>query len=196
MKKNNIAGELTMRRLASVLLLSACISGPAMAQSMTIDLSKMPPEVSAAVLKAQQDAKGGIKPPSSIEEAEKYADFGKHVAEAISATAKGLSIEVNDFVKTPVGTWAFVFVFWYFLGHKIWAIFGGVVFWIALNSMLWKSYRHFLMEHQVLKSTNGTEKVYEYQSYDFKSRDAKTGCAWAHTFLFVLVNLSCMLIIF
>lgn len=179
-----------------IALLATVLVGPAMAQSMNIDLTKLPPDVAAAVVKAEQERKAGIQVPTTAEEAEKYATVGKHVAEAISATAKGLSIEANEFVKTPVGWWTFIFVFWYFLGAKLWHIVGGIMFWIVSSSMLWNSMKHFFMQRKVLVAENGKEKKYEYKTYTFRSDEAKTVSAMVHFVTFVAVTITSLLLVF
>lgn len=187
-----------MRKLTATLLVSACLIGPAMSQRLDIDLSKLPPDVAASVLKAEQERKdkSGMKMPASAEEAEKYAQIGEHVAKAVAATAKGLSMEVNDFVKTPVGWWVGIFVFWYFLGAKLWGIVGGILFWIVSNTMLWKAYKSMFIGRPVLTRTEGSTKIYENRSYKFESPDAKGGIGIALIVMFVAANIASLLIIF
>ncbi len=185
-----------MKTVRMVLLGSVCLTGSAIAQEMRIDLGKLPPEVAASLLKAEQDRKGGVQLPTTIDQAEQYARVGEQVAKAVSATAKGLSIEVNEFVKTPVGWWTFIFVFWYFLGAKLWHIVGGILFWSASNIMLWKSAKQFLMQRRVVVTENGKEKTYAYKTYEFKSSDAKTFLGVAHVIAFGVITIVTAVMIF
>jgi len=193
-----------MKTFRVALLASVCFVGTAMAQEMKIDLGKLPPEVAAQLLKAEQDRKASEKEkgtvplavPTTVEQAAEYAKFGDQIAKGVAATAKGLSIEANEFVKTPVGWWTFIFIFWYFLGAKLWHIVGGILFWIASTAMIWKSLRTFHMPRKVLVSENGKEKKYEYQVFNFKSQDAKTASAVMHFITFAVATLVSLILVF
>ncbi len=182
-----------MKTLRLVLLTSVCLVGSAMAQSMNIDLGKLPPEVAASVLKAEQERKGGVQLPTTAEEAEKYAKVGEQVAKAVSATAKGLSIEVNEFVKTPVGWWTFIFVFWYFLGAKLWHIVGGTLFFAITSIIAWKSFKTFFITQHVISEKNGEKK---YGPYEFNSGDAKVMSAIAHIAIAAAITITSLVLIF
>jgi len=185
-----------MKTLRVVLLASACFTNPALAQSMSVDLSKLPPDVAAALIKAEQERKGGIKAPTTAEELAQYAKIGEQVGAAVAATAKSLSVEVNEFVKTPVGWWTFIFIFWYFLGAKLWHIVGGILFWSASSLMIWKSLKYFHIPRRVLVSTNGKEKKYEYQSFKWNSDEAKTLSAIAHLIIFTAITVTSLILVF
>jgi len=182
-----------MKTVRIALLGSVCLVGSAMAQEMRIDLGKLPPEVAASLLKAEQDRKGGVQLPTTIEQAEQYAKIGEHVASAVAATAKGLSIEVNEFVKTPVGWWTFIFVFWYFLGAKLWHIVGGILFWSIGTIVTWKSFKTFFITRHLISERNGEKK---YGSYEFNSSDAKAMSAVTHTVIFAAITITSLILIF
>lgn len=185
-----------MKTVRAVLLATVCLISPANAQNMNIDLTKMPPDVAAAIVKAEQERKTNIKVPSTIDEAKKYAEIGEQVGTAIAATAKALSVEVNDFVKTPVGWWAFIFVFWYFLGAKLWHIVGGIIFWTIFTFMIWKSLKYFHIPRRVLVAVNGKEKRYEYQDFKWKSNEAKALSATVHASFFVVFTIVSLFLVF
>lgn len=177
-----------MKKLIGAVVLCALVGG-AQAQEMKVDLSKLPPEVSAKILESQQ-------PTVSVSRAKEWADVGENLARAVGATARVLSIEANEFVKTPVGWWAFAFIFWYFLGAKIWSIVGGLLMWCVLGSMIWRSFSIFHRPRQVLVSReNGVEKWAE-KSYDFCSGDAKMGSALLHLVVFAILSVASMVIVF
>jgi hypothetical protein len=187
-----------MKTVRIALLASVCLAGQAIAQEMRLDLSKLPPEVAAQVIKAEQERKAGsgsVPLPTTVEQAEQYAKIGEQVSRAVATTAKGLSIEVNEFVKTPVGWWVSVFMLWYFLGAKLWHIVGGILFWIASTTMLWKSAKQFLMERRVLVSDNGKEKTYTYKTYEFRSNEAKGFVGFAHILMFAIVSIATIILV-
>ena len=176
----------------------------ASAQQMTVDLSKLPPDVSATLLKAQQAIAQQEKAATAtvvqniptVTQAEQWSNVGQNLANAIGAVAKTLSIEVNDFVKTPVGWWAFAFIFWYFLGNTFWHIIGGCLVWLTLGVVVWHSFRIFHIPTKRLVSEENKIKKYEYVKYEFKSDDARTMSACVHVGAFVLVSIAMLIIIF
>lgn len=198
---------------AAIGMIALITAGAVRAQNVNIDLGKLDAATAARVLDAKKSADEKILAASKAAEALKdasparakeWADIGESLAKAVAATAKALSIEVNEFVKTPVGWWAMVFIFWYLLGHKLWAIVGGTFMWMTLMYLLWKSYRRFFFTTQVLVKQNadGT-KVYEQRGYDWHkdragntSGDARGLAAFMHLTAFTVATLVCMFIIF
>lgn len=190
-------------RIVVVALFAAfvAVGGVAHAQQINIDLSKIDSNLAAKIIEAQQQIQKAKEkaevPKVTVSQAKEWADVGKNLAEAVGATAKALSIEVNDFVKTPVGWWAFAFIFWYFLGAKLWAIFGGIVVWIVLGSVIWHSFRIFHIPQKKLVSEDTAKiKKYEYIKYGFNSNEARTTSACAHAIAFVLLSIVMLVIIF
>ncbi len=190
-------------RTAVVALFAAfmVVGGVAHAQQVNIDLSKIDSNLAAKIIEAQQQIQKAKEkaevPKVTVSQAKEWADVGKNLAEAVGATAKALSIEVNDFVKTPVGWWAFAFIFWYFLGAKLWAIFGGTVAWIVLGSIIWHSFRIFHIPQKKLVSEDDAKvKKYQYVKYDFKSDEARTTSACFHVGAFVVLSIAMLIVIF
>ncbi|MDP2593996.1 MAG: hypothetical protein Q8P36_01505 [bacterium] len=177
---------------------ASMLVGAAHAQSINVDLSKLPSEVASGLLRAQKainEEKEKVAV-STVSQAKEWANVGKDLAEAVGATAKALSIEVNDFVKTPVGWWAFVFLFWYFLGAKLWAIIGGTLVWIILGCVIWHSFRIFHIPQRKLVSEEGKVRRYEYIKYAFVSGDARAWSAVVHVASFVGLSIIMLVIIF
>lgn len=142
--------------LAAVLSVSIALCAvQASALQTNVDLDKMDPSLAAEVLKSQRKEEN---PVVTVQKAKEWAGIGEDVAKAIGATAKGLSMEVNEFMKTPVGKWTFVLIFWYVLGHKLWMIAGGMAIWIVLGSLTWKSFKKFHMPQGVVTTKNESGK--------------------------------------
>jgi len=185
---------------ATLFSVSMCMAN-ANAQQITIDLGKLDSKLAARVIEAQQNIKKAEEkiavPKVTVSQAKEWADVGQNLATAVGATAKALSVEVNDFVKTPVGWWAFAFIFWYFLGANIWAIVGGTITWIALGSVIWHSFRIFhIPQRKLVFEGEGKVKKYDYVKYAFASNDARTLSAIAHTVMFVVLSIVMLVIIF
>ncbi len=166
------------------------------AQSVTIDLKNIDPKLATEILKAQKDSTQKNVVPTTPAQAKEWATIGEEVAKAIAATAKALSIEVNEFVKTPVGKWTLFFIFWFLLGKKLWMIVGGTIAWIALGALIWKSFNHFHLPQKKLVEEKGDTKKYEYVKFDFNSKDARTVSAIVHVGIFCATSIVMMIIIF
>ena len=177
-----------------VALLCLFIMSKAQAQEITVDLKKIDPNLAAKILDAQKKS-SDPKPAFTPDEAQKWSEIGESVAKAIAATAKGLSIEVNDFINTPVGKWSLFFVFWYLIGYKLWIIVGGILIWITLGSIILHSFKVFHIPRKKLVSETksadgkGWERTYEYVPFKFVSNEAKVGSVWAHALSFGVLSL-------
>lgn len=113
------------------------------AATQNIDLTKLSPDVAKALVEDLQKKKKDLVPAVTPNDARDWAGVGKEIALAISETAKALSIEVNQFVQTPVGWWAMFFLFWSLLGAKLVKITIGSTFFIIGAIVWWKSLKHF-----------------------------------------------------
>jgi len=182
-----------------VLGFSLALASAASAQHINIDLGKLDSQTAASVLDAKKQAdKESI---AAIPKAMEWAETGTAVATALSATAKALSVEVNEFVKTPVGKWAMIFLFWYLLGHKIWAIVGGTLVWVTLMTLIVKSYRRMFITRRILVSETGVgiNRVRTYAEsapYKFTSAESRGGAIGLHVGLGITTTLLCMGIVF
>lgn len=180
--------------LAGALLVFALSSG-SWAQTVSVDLSKVDSGLAAKILQAQKKAEPP-KPTITVENAERLANVGENIAKAIAATAKALSVEVNEFVKTPVGVVTMALLVWHFVGGSLWATFGGCAIWLILGLVIWRSYSIFHIPHKQLVRENGAEKTYEYVSYDFKDETAKVTSWWVHFIVFVVLSITMLAIVF
>jgi hypothetical protein len=191
-----------MKNLSIAIFLIAFSIIGAQAQEMKVDLGKLPPAVAAELLTAQQAitkrTETTVVP--TVDQAKQWSDIGTNLATAVGATAHALSMEANDFVKTPVGWWAFAFIFWYFLGHGLWHIIGGLIVWVVLGSVIWRSFRIFHIPNRKVATISGTPtdhvKTFEYIKYKFESNDARAVSAIAHVAAFVGLGFIMLLIVF
>ena len=121
----------------------------AFAQITTVDLSKIDPEVAAQVLREIQKTREPEKPLVTASEAKEWAEVGAQIASGIAATAKGLSLEANEFIKTPVGKLTFFLIAWHFFGAQLWSIVGGIIIWVVLSTIILWSFRKFHLPRTV-----------------------------------------------
>lgn len=181
-----------MARLFFIITVMALLTSTAVAQQVTVDLKKIDSTLAGQILEAQK--KADIAAPTAIaDQAKQWADIGTAVGTGIAATAKSLSVEINDFVKTPVGKWAFFFLFWYIIGHKIWTILAGTIIWIVLGRIIWHSFTIFHRPKPIgLDDGHGGKKV-DLVTYKFNSNEARATSAFFHVSAFIL--LSCIMIV-
>jgi|ERR1035437_3324299 hypothetical protein len=189
-----------MKKLSIAIFLIAFSIIGAQAQEMKVDLGKLPPSVAADLLTAQQaitkHAAETAVPVVTVDQAKQWSDIGTNLATAVGATAHALSMEANDFVKTPVGWWAFAFIFWYFLGAHLWHIVGGLIVWAVLGSVIWHSFRIFHIPNKKVASINGNVRTFEYVKYKFESSDARACSAVVHVVVFLVLSFLMLLIVF
>lgn len=185
------------------------LASPAHATNVNVQLEDLDSSTAARVLeqlKAAQDKKKSLveKMVPTADKATEWADVGVKLAGAIGAAAKALSVEVNDFVKTPVGKWAMIFLFWYLLGAKIWAILVGIFAWVGVGSIILWSYRRLHLGRRVKRVVDGkTEVTVEYypwrQAVDSKGNetgsDAKVASAVFHAGAFLAWSVICLIIV-
>jgi hypothetical protein len=183
------------------------LSSSGLAQNVTIPLDKLPPETAAKVLEAQKQAQRVIeadkvadewvkanKLPKTPEAVKEWAGIGKEVADALAQTAKALSIEVNEFVKTPVGKMVAFLIIWRLVGDKFWKIIAGTAIWIGAGWFLWRNFSRLHLPREEWVKGAGTDGKGEWRDRTFKwnSKEAKTTSAAFHTGAFIVLSGICM----
>lgn len=160
---------------------------------VTVDLTKLDQNSRNAVLDeiASERVKPAL-PVITVDKAKEWAITGKGIGDAIAASAKAMSVGVNDFIKTPAGTLTVVTIFLYLFGHAFWAAVGGSIVWIVLGCVIWKSFMKFHGQKIVTDKDGRTTTI----EYDWHSHDAKVWSAIAHAVVFILVSISMTAIIF
>ena len=170
------------------------------AQQITIDLGKMDSQLAAQVIKEQQrinqqQVEEQEEEVDTADQAQKWASIGENVAKAIAAAADALSIQVNEFVKTPVGQWTLFFVFWYIMGETVWAAVIGSLIWLVLGLVIWHSFRIFHIPKTVEVDLGGGKKDKKLLAYEFASKDAKMVSTIFHAAAFVLLSIVMIIVI-
>lgn len=93
----------------------------AFAQTVQIDLSKIDSGTAAKILEAKKHYENQAEkekaekertkePVVKPDDVAKWAEVGKQLSAGVAETARGLSIEVNEFAKTPVGMATFFII--------------------------------------------------------------------------------------
>lgn len=176
------------------LLSLLAISTPASADrgdnntTVTVNLQDLDDNTRNAVLSAIKP-KG--TPNISPDDAKKWAIYGKGIGEAIAATAKALNVGINDFIKTPAGTYVILALALYLFGAHLWAVVAGALIWLIVGVTIWRSFRKFHMPF-VLKGKDGAQVL---ETYHWDSKDAKTMSACAHCAFFLALSIVCLVYI-
>lgn len=171
-----------------VLVFLVWFIAPVMAQKVSVDLTDLSSSSVNEILKVTRDKELKAHQILAPENAAKWAEVGKQLSEGVAATARGLSIEVNEFVKTPVGKFTFFLLAWKFFGAKLWSVFAATIIWIVLGGIIWRSFRWFHRPVKYLVSEEGKIKKYEWVYYQWKSQEAKVVSTAVHTISFIVLS--------
>jgi hypothetical protein len=174
------------------LLFCFFFSAVSFATQVTVDTDNLSSQGAARLIELQKQA-AEKQQPATTEKIEAWVGLGEKVGKAIAATCKELSVQVNEFIKTPVGKMAVAIILWKAVGKDLWHIVGGISCWMVITAILMWSFHFFHMKRKV-KEKDGTVRYEE--SYDFSSDDAKAGSAVVHVIAFVIITGVCMLIVF
>jgi hypothetical protein len=185
-----------MKTLMFMVVFMIMTASLAVAEStpVTVDVSKLPPEIAAQVINAQQLAEGKSNPVSTTKKVEEWAEFGERFGKVIATVAKELGIAANDFVKTPVGKLTAIAIIWKTFGKDWWSIVGGTFGWMFTMAILMWSYVHFHMNIKIKNKETG--EVSFVRRYEFKSRDYEYTSHFVHCILFVIFTAISAIIVF
>ncbi|MFA6254897.1 MAG: hypothetical protein WC675_02560 [Patescibacteria group bacterium] len=175
--------------LVAVLLISTAAHA---AQQVTIDLDKLTPEAAAELMKLKKAAENPEPEMPTAEQLENYVDLGAKIGQAIAATCKELSVEVNEFVRTPVGMITMGLIIWKVAGTEIWGIVGGTSVWVVITLILMWSFHYFHMSKKV-KGKEGDEWV---RRYEFSDWTYEAWSAGIHLVCWAAITITCLVIVF
>lgn len=128
---------------------------------------------------------------TSIDNAKKFAEYGKSVAIAIQEVCKVLNVEVNAFVKTPVGNTVMWLIIYHVIGKDLLKIVLSFFIWFLITIILSFTLSRFHLPQKVkIKNEETKEVVIKYQQkYVWKDETAKCFSAVAHFAIFILSTL-------
>lgn len=71
-----------------------------------------------------------------------WIDVGSRIGQAMGGAAKEIGVQVNEFVKTPVGQWTMAIIVWKFMGGVIMHLAGGfLVLMTGMATIAWVAHR-------------------------------------------------------
>ena len=141
----------------------------------TVDLEKL-----SSIARNEILNKSGKKVENKVKNIKEWAGIGKEIGIAISETCKVLNVEVNNFVKSPVGKITLFIILWKIVGARLLLLLLLLLFLIPIS---W-SYKRFFFGYRV-KSKEG-HISYEGK-YEFSTDEARCMSAIVHTILFIAV---------
>jgi hypothetical protein len=151
------------------------------AVQVTLDLDKLSGDEAAAVLNAKKKADNPELKIPEPDQIEKYAKWGKEIGIALGEVCKTLNVEVNSFVKTPVGTAVAGLIIYHYFGKDMIKLILCILFSFTFAIATTISFYWCFSKKKVVSKQEGKVKEYSYiQRYTFKSDDARTTCAWVH----------------
>ncbi len=145
-----------MKKLIYVFLAVFVFTSVSLAATpVTVDLEKLPETARSQVLN-ELEKESKKKKSNSIElkdlrdiNPEDIQKWGRAIASGVKETANVLNVEVNEFIKTPVGKGTAFLVFWKFIGKDAW---NGMrvtlfltIFMIIFNIILYRMAKIFLI---------------------------------------------------
>jgi hypothetical protein len=157
---------------------------------VTVDLEKVKPEEAAAILQAKKVSENPAAALPQPDVVEKYAKMGAEIGMALKEVCKTLSVEANDFVKTPVGmTVAGLIVYKYF-GKDIIKLLLMFILCFTVTIFNTISLYWWIAKKKVVTEINEKVKKYDYiPRYDFKNDDSRGFCVGCHVFIYIVIGI-------
>jgi len=179
-----------------VIFLMMLITNISYSAVVTIDLEKLGPADAAAVLEKKKIAESpvpNIPEPSTVE---KYAKMGTEIGSALKEVCKVLSVETNEFIKTPVGMGVAGLVLYHYFGKDLIKLILGLLFSFSLAVFNTISLYWWFSKKKVVVKQEGKMKEFKYiPRYDFNSADSRVGCGVIHVLVYCICIISALVTI-
>lgn len=140
--------------MKKLLLMLALVSSPVFADSIQLDTSNLTNDQKLEIAKNIEQLKSQSTT-NTLAEAEKWVGLGEKMGKVLGGVAKEVGVEVNDFVKTPVGTMTAGLIAWQYIGKTIVHLLGGL-FMVGVVLFSVKSWADRLVETRIEYDTTKT----------------------------------------
>lgn len=197
---------------AFLLLPSTCLSQQDIdtpSTNVEVDLIELDASTRESIIKSIADKRKEIEKKAvgrinieniTVENAEKWKDISNAMVEAINSLCKGLNVEINEFVKTPVGMLTVFVLLWKIIGASALIYAKNVAIWGMLTTILIISFRYFHMSKKVKIITENLATNKKIKTYEFikrheweKIRDgnpAEIVSAVVHVMIFIITSIA------
>jgi len=156
----------TMKTFVLLCVSLLLVVSPVLSETkVEIDLEKLDDFSRNKVLNAlkETEKEGSSILPKNPEEIREWGRLGKDIGQAIGATAKELSIQVNDFIKTPAGVLTVGIILWKVVGNELFDIVFGIPIWFLLTLGCVLTMRKYL----------GRERIPLYETEEIEDKRGK-----------------------
>jgi hypothetical protein len=213
-----------MKKLAILLVATALMCVPVItmaapvhaATEVTVNLEDLDQVARNKVLDSLKKAEKKAAETASTSVLEKVKDvnpedverWGKVIAKGIETVCSTLSVEVNDFIKTPVGMVTTGLIAYQIVGKDIRAyfndakaiFFGGLLWIVGLPIVLWSYVKFHVPKKVKTRQENYEGKgkapvtgVLYVKRYQFRTGDAKCTSACFHALFFAVILITGLL---
>jgi hypothetical protein len=157
----------------------------------TIDMTQLTEQQKSEIMKIINNKESAVN-----EWARNFKGIGKEIGEALNETAKALTINVNEFAKTPVGNLTTFLLIYKIIGKEIIRLIIATLAWIIISSLILWSFYKFHVPYRVVEEdpTTKTKKIRFIQKYEFKTNDARVTSATMHVICFGILTGVCLLV--
>lgn len=85
-------------------------------------------------------ASDAIPGATTLKKVDEYAQMGERIGKMMGGAAKEVGVQVNEFIKTPVGKWTMAIVIWKYIGAVLVHVIGGLLILITGLAVTYKVY--------------------------------------------------------
>jgi hypothetical protein len=181
--------------LVGLIFIFCVLASPIIAQTsavrQTVDMTQLTETQKAEIMKIINN-----KESPASEWARNFKGIGKEIGEALNETARALTINVNEFAKTPVGNLTTVLLVYKIIGKEVIRLIIATLAWIIISSLILWSFYKFHVPYRVVEEdpTTKTKKIRFIQKYEFKTNEARVTSASMHAICFGVLTGVCLLV--
>ena len=161
------------------------------ATKVTLDIDKLAPDQAAMVLEAKKKIENPTVSLPQPDVVEKYAKMGAEIGAALKEVCKTIGIEVNEFVKTPVGKAVALLILYRYFGKDmiklvLMFVFCSIVAICNTISLWW-----WVSKKKVVVKIDDKVKTFSYiERYEFNNNEARSFCVGCHVFIYVVLGIA------
>ena len=163
------------------------------ATEVKVDLEKLSQDARNEILNKNKETAKQEETKIVPTKLEEWSNFGKTFAIALKETCTVLNVEVNNFIKTPVGMMTAGIIFYKFVGKDIVHIFlTFIVFGFLFTCLFFSFYIFHVPKKIVTLSENKVKTISYIQRFDFKSGESRVCSATTHAVIFIIFAITLM----
>jgi len=159
------------------------------ATSISIDLDKVTGDEAAMILNAKKKIDNPTENLPQPDVVEKYAKMGSEIGAALKEVCKTLSVEANEFVKTPVGMTVVGLIVYRYFGKDVIKLILMFIFCTTATIFNTISLWWWISKKRVVTDISEKVKKYAYiQRYNFNNNESRGFCVGFHIFVYIVIG--------